>query len=908
MGGGSSKKKTVSTTTSIVPAADNVKLGGCESTDQIPNESVHQQLNNKTNDHTIESTQRQWQNQGGIVPPPKSTQRERATTHLIGSNFPRSASIPDDAFQLSVKEMDSGIKRNRYNHLEADQPGWLPCTHEICETWKLSQCGGCKIDLGLIRSNEEECLGNAASMEDALRSEVQPHVDLLHGLAISIEALLAFTYDHRCWEWPTWKIVRDIVVPATRETRCRYAELPATSSFFGPADVMISHCWGAKWGDLVCAACQGACIDRRVWIDIFAVRQWPGNQADLAFRGVIGKCNAVIVSVTPTDGLKEFLPLKQNRDTFMKSPEGEKAKTTIPFLRLWCVVELAAAHSQGIPIIIKGGHSKTTETGIVTYVQKNSGIVGMLENLQQLTDLESSSCAVPADKVREMGEICKLKGGIELVNKTVAGVIGGAAHSIEHNLMEVDAYICGEPIALKKLSMRSLSKGKEGRLADKVLRAACMGGRLNMVNELLDWWSETEEDDAQKKRRRQVWLRKLVDGGLAIKDSAAMGQLEVVDLLLTRVPDADVNKADAEGHTPLYMACQNGHEKVVDRLLKEKNIDINRATETHGATPLYIACQKGYTKVVARLLEETETIDVNFPMRESGMTPLFAACYDEEERTVIVDLLLKHPNIDVNQCATISQTTPINMACQYGHKEIVTRLLQQPFIDLNKVDIDGDSPLVNATKKFHFTIRDKLKLRAEWSSKFQVQFEDAITSDDPEKLENVLSSLKDVDVNSTLSTGTTALHTVCEKRSNKMFDKLMALEHINVNSQDQEGKTPLFIACEKGNVRMVGCLLRNKHVNVNLCSREKKLTPLNIASITGRVEIVRDLLEMHGDTIDLKRKDEQCCTPLTNAKRNNHAEIVTLLTNAHAPLYYACKAGGRFFFVFFFLFLFSIFH
>ena len=48
-----------------------------------------------------------------------------------------------------------------------------------------------------------------------------------------------------------------------------------------------SHCWGGKWSSLVAAASCGAKRGRMVWIDLFAVRQFPGNEADLDFRGVV---------------------------------------------------------------------------------------------------------------------------------------------------------------------------------------------------------------------------------------------------------------------------------------------------------------------------------------------------------------------------------------------------------------------------------------------------------------------------------------------------------------------------------------------------------------------------------------------------------------------------------------------
>ena len=149
--------------------------------------------------------------------------------------------------------------------------------------------------------------------------------------------------------------MRDIIVPATRETRCRYADLPELKGCFGPATVFMSHCWGATFGDLIGAACHGARKDRVVWIDIFAVRQWPGNVADLDFRGVISRCNALVVSTSAVDGLKTFLSLPTKYAAYLASDEGKLAKKATPFFRLWCIVELVAAIVLDVPIVVKGG-------------------------------------------------------------------------------------------------------------------------------------------------------------------------------------------------------------------------------------------------------------------------------------------------------------------------------------------------------------------------------------------------------------------------------------------------------------------------------------------------------------------------------------------------------------------------
>ena len=68
-------------------------------------------------------------------------------------------------------------------------------------------------------------------------------------------------------------MVKFLVKPATEDQgRRRFADLDSVKPFTGPATVMVSHCWGGRWGDLVAAACAGARSDRVVWIDIFAVR------------------------------------------------------------------------------------------------------------------------------------------------------------------------------------------------------------------------------------------------------------------------------------------------------------------------------------------------------------------------------------------------------------------------------------------------------------------------------------------------------------------------------------------------------------------------------------------------------------------------------------------------------------
>ena len=83
-------------------------------------------------------------------------------------------------------------------------------------------------------------------------------------------------------------------------------------------------------------------------IDVFAVRQWPGNGADLDFRGVLEGCAAAIVAAAPIEGtlLKdgdEGMHKFKAKRAFLKSDEYQEVAKVLPFCRLWCV------HATGRP-------------------------------------------------------------------------------------------------------------------------------------------------------------------------------------------------------------------------------------------------------------------------------------------------------------------------------------------------------------------------------------------------------------------------------------------------------------------------------------------------------------------------------------------------------------------------------
>lgn len=67
-----------------------------------------------------------------------------------------------------------------------------------------------------------------------------------------------------------------------------------------------------------------------------------------------------------------------------------------------------------------------------------------------------------------------------------------------------------------------------------------------------------------------------------------------------------INLCSRDGYSPLFKACQKGHESTVQLLLRNK-AEINLCMKDT-ASPLFIACRNGYESIV-QLLRRNGTKD-----------------------------------------------------------------------------------------------------------------------------------------------------------------------------------------------------------------------------------------------------------------------------------------------------------
>ena len=155
---------------------------------------------------------------------------------------------------------------------------------------------------------------------------------------------------------------------------------------------------------------------------------------------------------------------------------------------------------------------------------------------------------------------------------------------------------------------------------------------------------------------------------------------------------------DVKNLTPLHLAAQQGHVKVMEVLLEHKGEKIINAegglTENHESrrlTPLHYAIRKGTLDGIQLLLNKGANVkarDVN------GRTSLHFAAF--EENVNVIKLLLKCDSIDVD-ARDLFRTTPLHFAATAGNQALLQRLLQGN-ANLDLQDQYGSTPLHLATR------------------------------------------------------------------------------------------------------------------------------------------------------------------------------------------------------------------
>ena len=132
------------------------------------------------------------------------------------------------------------------------------------------------------------------------------------------------------------------------------------------------------------------------------------------------------------------------------------------------------------------------------------------------------------------------------------------------------------------------------------------------------------------------------------------GHLDVMKILISKIPAIDYKTSNTDKYTALWLASQQGHLEIVKWLIS-KQADVNAARESDGRTALQAAIYNENLSVVQELVEHGAEVNKS---NYKQFTPLYHAV--ETENLSIIKFLIKH-NADINK-ACFSGDQPIHMA------------------------------------------------------------------------------------------------------------------------------------------------------------------------------------------------------------------------------------------------------
>ena len=251
----------------------------------------------------------------------------------------------------------------------------------------------------------------------------------------------------------------------------------------------------------------------------------------------------------------------------------------------------------------------------------------------------------------------------------------------------------------------------------------------------------------------------------------------------------NINEEDFSGHGPLAWAARNGHEGVVEILLRQGEINPDKP-DIDGRTPLSHAAENGHEGVVKMLLGREE-VDPDKPDAWS-QTPLSHAAWKGHEG--VAKILLGREEVNPDRPDDDGQT-PLSYAAENGHGGVVKMLLGRKEVNLDMPDKDGRTPLSYAAENGHGGVV------------------------------KILLGREEVDPDRPDDDGQTPLSYAARNGYEGVVKILLGREEVNPDKPDEYRQTPLWWATHFQHERVVALLQSHKAVSppYDLSSKNRRV-------------------------------------------------------------------------------------
>eukprot|EP00854_Cymbomonas_tetramitiformis_P004445 gene4445-5456_t len=742
----------------------------------------------------------------------------------------------------------------------------------------------------------------------------------------------------------TYEVVEALVKLHTANTRCRYVELETMVPFVGRAQVFVSHTWGALFADTVAAIGYSLPDEAYVWFDIFAVRQWPGNLADLSFKSIVRDTAALLLCAVHLDSVACLDDFDKWLGHFSLPAD---ALRQCAFFRVWCLVELASALTAQKPVVMMIGAASVDgsfETNIA-----------MVNNLVRLVDVTKASASVEEDRVRILQELGQ---EVPLLNRLARRAIAGAAYGMDRPEMIAAACgftqrletFCAEfkggladvtntvdalcaavgakwSIPVMSLLASGVPVGQTGKHGHTPLAVAALMGNVKEIQLLLEAGADVDQE--------------MKDNTTAIMFAAQEEHLEAVQALVHA--GATLEVLDDRGRMPLLIAARNAHTEMVHTMLSagvdpdcgtEINhssvcraaeagcldtvralIDAGASLDLHedkkGLTPLHIAAMRGDAQIARTLIEAG--IDINAAntnemvlgssaliKKNTACTALHYAAGVKREKEgcgehsmVVGDLLEAGAIVNVKNSTGV---TPLHVAVLRSDVELVRAFLPRG-AHVDFPDSQGRTPLFLAVSNDDVDIniiQALLDAGASPEALVPVGYqhndvEGPIMREEVqiEITDELVAHNTDQDIkltSSTLEGGAAKFNSLIQKAAFVEADLEEAKrvrKAMRGERRHLKGLKPIHVAVEKCDGDAVKALIA-AGASLNVQEGSTGCTPLHVAVRSKkRVSILQDLIAF-GAHLDLR--DSTGCTPLRVAARDNNIDALKALIDAGADV------------------------
>jgi ankyrin repeat protein len=392
------------------------------------------------------------------------------------------------------------------------------------------------------------------------------------------------------------------------------------------------------------------------------------------------------------------------------------------------------------------------------------------------------------------------------------------------------------------------------------LQAATYCGHSQLINLLLRAGANVNQDG------------RLENGRTALQAAAGKNQLQLTDFLLRAGANINERGSSDNGRTALQAAAEKGHIQLVDFLLRA-GADINApASWKNGRTALQGAAERGDIDLVRFLLRAGA--DVNAPASYTGgLTALRAA---SRSGSIELTQLLLASGADIGRDG-------IYTLCQWDRNVDVA--LVQLLLDWGA---DKTVSKRNLCAIFWLATKSKKAKKVEL-----VSYLLDVYANSPTLVEAKNIALKnavcyyDIDMVKLLLNSGADINTWDDYHGTPLQSALMALgeERGGGEKEDRdEGRDLEFIQF---------LLVQGADINAPLWKSDCASTELQLAALSGRIELVQLLLK-HGADVNASGGPDGGKTALQMAAYHSNIDMVRLLLDAGAEVNAPpCDWGGR---------------